>query len=60
MANADSIQDLHAHLDTVCTSLEKLFDLASNDHDDLVAAAAPAMLLFRQLLDAGAQHGLAR
>lgn len=60
MATLDSIQDFHAHLDTVCTSLEKLCVLAGDEHEDFVAAAEPAMLLFRELLDIGAQQGWAR
>lgn len=60
MADLDSIQDFHAHLDTVCTSLENLFDLANDEHENLVSAAAPAMLLFRELLDVGAQQGWAK
>lgn len=57
MANLDSIQDFHAHLDTVCSSLEKLFQLAGDEHQDFVMAAEPAMLLFRELLDIGAERG---
>lgn len=60
MATLDSIQDFHVHLDTVCTSLEKLCQLAGDEHEDFVAAAEPAMLLFRELLDIGAQQGWAR
>lgn len=60
MANLDSIQDFHYHLSVVCTSLEKLFVLAHDEHSDLVDAAEPALLLFRELLDAGAQQGWAR
>lgn len=60
MANIDSIQDLHFHLDLVCTSLEKLTRFASDEHEDFVLAAEPAMLLFRELLEIGAQKGFAR
>lgn len=59
MATLDSIQDLHARLDTACTSLEKLFQLAGDDHEDFVSAAQPAVLLFRDLLDLAAQKGWA-
>jgi hypothetical protein len=60
MATLDSIQDFHDHLDLVCSSLEKLSQLASDEHHDFIMAAQPAMLLFRELLDAGAQQGWAR
>lgn len=57
MATLNSIQDFHLHLDKVCTSLEKLFLLVESDNDDLVQIAAPAMLQFRQLLDAADANG---
>jgi len=60
MADIDSIQDFHSQLDLVCTSLEKLFDLAQQENEDLTAAAQPALYLFRQLLDVGASQGWAK
>jgi hypothetical protein len=57
MATLDSIQDFHLHLDKVCTSLEKLFLLVESDNDDLVQIAAPAMIHFRELLDAADAKG---
>jgi len=60
MANIDSIQDLHFHLDLVCTSLEMLTRFAADEHEEFIIAAQPAMLLFRELLDVGAEKGFAR
>lgn len=60
MATVDSIQDFHAQLDLVCTSLEKLSAICTQDHQDYIDAAEPAMILFRQLLDLGDQLGFAR
>lgn len=57
MASLDSIQDFHAHLDTVCTSLERLCQLAQDEHETFVSAAEPALLMFRQLLDTAADRG---
>jgi hypothetical protein len=52
MATVNSTRELHTELDAVCSALEALFDLASAEHSRIEAAALPAMLRFRQLLDA--------
>lgn len=53
MATVDSIAALHTQLDIVCSSLESIFRLAGQDHEDLEAAAFPALMRFRDLLDQG-------
>lgn len=53
MAAVHSIRDLHNQLSTVCSSLESLFRLAGDEHEELEAAASPALLMFRELLDLG-------
>lgn len=60
MATLDTIQNFHSQLDLVCTSLEKLHEIALEEHADLVEAASPAMLMFRELLDVAAAHGWAK
>jgi hypothetical protein len=57
MADLNSLKDAHAKLDLVCTSLERLFQLSLHDHADLVEAAQPALLMFRQALDDTAKQG---
>lgn len=52
MAAVNSIRDFHNQLSDVCCSLECLFRLSGNDHEELETAANPAMLRFRELLDA--------
>lgn len=52
MAPINSIRDFHNELATVCDSLESLFRLAGRDYREIESAAIPAMLRFRQLLDA--------
>lgn len=56
MATLNSMRDFHTHLDTVCTSLEAIFRIAGSDHEELEAAAAPALLRFRELLDEADPH----
>lgn len=51
MTTVRSTRDFHTQLDTVCSSIEALFNLAADD--DLVTAAQPALQRFRELLDAG-------
>lgn len=53
MAELHSIREFHSQLDRVCTSLESLFRLAGPDFEELEAAAFPAMMRFRELLDLG-------
>lgn len=53
MAEVHSIRELHTELDIVCSSLECLFRLAAAEHEELESAASPAMMRFRELLDAG-------
>lgn len=55
MATVNSIRDLHNQLADVCSALESLFRLAGQDHEELESAAHPAMMRFRELLDAGDQ-----
>lgn len=55
MATVNSIRDFHNQLADVCASLECLFRLSGPDHDELETAATPAMLRFRELLDAADQ-----
>jgi len=50
-----SIRELHSELSTVCSSLECLFRLVGSDYSELEGAALPALLRFRELLDAGDQ-----
>ena len=53
MAAIHSIRQLHSELDTVCSSLEALFRLAGQDHEEIEQATAPAIQRFRELLDLG-------
>ena len=53
MATVNSTRELHTELATVCSALEALFSLAGSDHEELEAAAAPALYRFRELLDLG-------
>lgn len=50
MITVRSTRDFHSKLDAVCSSIEALFNLAADD--DLVTAAQPALVRFRELLDA--------
>lgn len=52
MAAVHSIREFHNQLADVCDSLESLFRLAGSDHEAIQSAAHPAMLRFRELLDA--------
>ena len=52
MAAVDSIRDFHSQLAVVCESLEAIFLLASSEHEAVVSAVHPSMVLFQQLLDA--------
>ena len=51
MADLHSIREFHSQLAIVCGSLEAIFRLAGSDFEDLEAAASPAILRFRELLD---------
>ena len=53
MAEIHSIRELHSQLSIVCTSLESIFKLSGQDHEDIEFAAFPAMIRFRELLDLG-------
>jgi hypothetical protein len=53
MAELHSIREFHSQLDLVCSSLESIFKLAGSDFEELEAAAFPAMMRFRELLDLG-------
>lgn len=53
MADIHSIREFHSQLDIVCGSLESIFRLAGSDFEELEAAASPAMMRFRELLDLG-------
>lgn len=55
MAAVHSIREFHSGLNQVCSSLEAIFLLAGQDHEEIEEAAKPAMLLFRELLDIGDQ-----
>ena len=59
MVDLDSIQEFHSRLSAVHSSLEKLFLVAQDQYIDLVTAAEPAMILFREALDRGADNGWA-
>lgn len=52
MAAVHSIRDFHNQLADVCDSLEAIFRLAGHDYEAVQSAAHPAMLRFRELLDA--------
>ena len=56
MADLNSMRDFHTQLDGVCSALESLFRLASDEHRELDLAASPAMLRFRELLDEADRH----
>lgn len=53
MAGIHSIRQFHSELDIVCCSLEAVFRLAGQDHEEIEAATAPALQRFRELLDLG-------
>lgn len=53
MSSVQNTRELHNQLDLVCTSLEAIFRLAGSDHEEMEAAASPAMMRFRELLDLG-------
>lgn len=53
MAEICSIRDFHSQLADVCSSLESLFQLAGSQYSEIESAASPAMIRFRELLDAG-------
>jgi len=53
MVEVRSFRDFHSQLADVCSSLEALFHLAGLEHAALESAASPAMIRFRDLLDAG-------
>lgn len=52
MITVRSVRDLHNQLNFVCSSLEAMFRLAAAEHEDIEAAAGPALQRFRELLDA--------
>jgi len=51
MVVLDSTRQLHSELAMVCAAFEALFRLCEDE--DFGAAAAPAVLRFRELLDLG-------
>lgn len=59
MVDLDSIQEFHSQLSAVYWSLEKLFLISQDQYSDLVDAADPAMIVFRDLLDRSADKGWA-
>lgn len=53
MTSIQTTRELHSQLNLVCTSLEAIFRLAGSDFEEMEAAASPAMMRFRELLDLG-------
>jgi len=52
MAAVHSIRDFHNQIAGICDALESIFRLAGPHHEEVQSAANPAMLRFRELLDA--------
>jgi len=53
MAEINSIRQFHSQLAQICDSLEAIFRLAGQDHEEVELAASPAMMRFREVLDLG-------
>jgi len=53
MVELNTTREFHNELCIVCTAFEALFRLAGPDYSEVEYAATPALLRFRELLDAG-------